>query len=639
MHNKTIIFFISIVFFSFSVKGQKSILDYLALQQLETHEVLQLESLNSEDIEFAAVPFRDGLLYIHANSNKKRIKENDKIFFQLTYTEGDLNTGFAKSKPFDSISVEGEFDGPVDFIPAENALIATKNQKALFEFEERNEMRLGLYYYVFEEGNWTEYEAFPLNDKSYNVCHPSFDESSGRLYFASDMPGGFGGLDLYCVERNDDGYWENLRNLGPAVNSKENDCFPFIFEENFLFFSSDRKSGRGGMDIFTSVQIDDQWLSAMALPGSINSKWDDFAFSMMEDGKQLFFTSSREGGKGQDDLYAIQLEQSLIDLSPDHLTVRVLESINLKPVPNASIRFYRFKTDKSIVEKEAEVFSNIRMEIDPASLKASKLLTTNPKGEVYLSLDERPYILQVEKDNYRTYQQLLDLGGASGGMVKIYLDSMTCKEVSITAVDALSKLALKVQVAVSGGNKTRQSDDLGSLNTCVKKEKAMDLIISREGYQDFALRLEYDELEDGEKIQISMQPEVIYTEKLPVFSGEYTVLENILYDYDQFTLNDEARKELDRLAEHMLLYPGIGIELSAHTDSRGGEVYNQLLSEKRAKKAKEYLMDKGISPDRIVATGYGESRPRNHCINGVNCSEAEHALNRRTEVKVVAAQQ
>jgi outer membrane protein OmpA-like peptidoglycan-associated protein len=639
MQNKTIIFFISVFFLSFSIWGQKDISDFLDLQQLEGQEIVNLESINSEEVEFAPMPFRSGILYIHANTNKKRIKENAKIFFQLTFAGGDLISGFKKTKPFDSISTEGEFDGPIDFIPVENTLIATKNQKALFEFEERNEMRLGLYYYIFDQGEWIAYEAFPLNDKRYNVCHPSFDEATGRLYFASDMPGGFGGLDIYCVERKEDGTWQHLRNLGPAINSKENDGFPFIFEEDFLFFSSDRKSSKGGMDIYASVQLEDQWLTAKALPGRINSKWDDYGLSILEDGKQVLFASSREGGKGQDDLYGMLLDHSLIDISPDYLTVRVLKSSDLRALPEVDIRFYRFKTDNAIVEKDAEVFSNIRLNIDPASLKASKVLTTNLKGEVYLSMEDGQYILQAGKENYRSQQQLLDLQKTSEGVVKLYLDSMICKEISLRASDAQSKLAISVNAEISGQDKVIQSDESGYLDLCVKKEKALDLVIRKEAYQDFALRLAYDDLEDGEVIHIAMQPEVIYTEQLPVFSGEYTVLENILYDYDQFTLNDKAKAELDRLAEHMLLYPDIGIELSAHTDSRGGEVYNQVLSEKRAKKAKEYLVAKGIDADRIAATGYGESRPRNHCMDGVKCSEAEHALNRRTEVKVVVAKE
>ena len=165
----------------------------------------------------------------------------------------------------------------------------------------------------------------------------------------------------------------------------------------------------------------------------------------------------------------------------------------------------------------------------------------------------------------------------------------------------------------------------------------MELNISKEQYQDFDFLLPFEGFQDGEELVVKLRPESVFVEALPEHSGEFTVLENILYEFNQYELNENAMKELDRLADHMLANPEIIIELSAHTDCRGGEIYNQLLSEKRAKRAKEYLVDKGIDEKRIAALGYGESRLRNHCIDGLKCDESEHAINRRTEVKVIAS--
>lgn len=112
-------------------------------------------------------------------------------------------------------------------------------------------------------------------------------------------------------------------------------------------------------------------------------------------------------------------------------------------------------------------------------------------------------------------------------------------------------------------------------------------------------------------------------------------LENIHYDLDKYFIREDAKPELNRLVQFMNDNPGVRVELSSHTDSRASHAYNQTLSQNRADAARTYLVSKGISGDRIVAKGYGETRLLNRCADGVNCSEAEHQFNRRTEMKVI----
>ncbi|WP_300596953.1 OmpA family protein [Niabella sp.] len=112
-------------------------------------------------------------------------------------------------------------------------------------------------------------------------------------------------------------------------------------------------------------------------------------------------------------------------------------------------------------------------------------------------------------------------------------------------------------------------------------------------------------------------------------------LENIHYDLDKYFIREDAKPELNRLVQFMNDNPGVRVELSSHTDSRASHAYNQTLSQNRADAAKAYLVSKGIARDRIVAKGYGETRLLNRCADGVNCSEAEHQFNRRTEMKVI----
>ena len=121
----------------------------------------------------------------------------------------------------------------------------------------------------------------------------------------------------------------------------------------------------------------------------------------------------------------------------------------------------------------------------------------------------------------------------------------------------------------------------------------------------------------------------------PADCGKTIVLKNILYDLDKFFIREDAKPELNRLVQFMIDNPGVKVELSSHTDSRASSNYNNTLSQNRANAAVEYIISQGISRDRLVGRGYGETRLLNRCADGVACSEPEHQINRRTEVKVL----
>jgi outer membrane protein OmpA-like peptidoglycan-associated protein len=117
--------------------------------------------------------------------------------------------------------------------------------------------------------------------------------------------------------------------------------------------------------------------------------------------------------------------------------------------------------------------------------------------------------------------------------------------------------------------------------------------------------------------------------------GTSITLKNIHYDLDKYFIREDAKPELNRLVRFMKDNPEIKVELSSHTDSRASNEYNRILSENRAKAAVDYLVSQGIDRSRLIAVGYGESKLLNHCADGVKCSEEEHQLNRRTEMKVI----
>ena len=117
--------------------------------------------------------------------------------------------------------------------------------------------------------------------------------------------------------------------------------------------------------------------------------------------------------------------------------------------------------------------------------------------------------------------------------------------------------------------------------------------------------------------------------------GQAINLKNILFDLDKYVIKEAAKKELNRLVQFMQDNPSVKVELSSHTDCRNTAAYNQTLSENRAKASVDYVVSQGISRDRLIGVGYGEAKLLNRCADGVNCSEAEHSINRRTEMKVI----
>jgi outer membrane protein OmpA-like peptidoglycan-associated protein len=123
--------------------------------------------------------------------------------------------------------------------------------------------------------------------------------------------------------------------------------------------------------------------------------------------------------------------------------------------------------------------------------------------------------------------------------------------------------------------------------------------------------------------------------KISLDNFELVVFDQIFYKYNSSKISPTSTDQLDQLAYYMTNYPGIKVELTAHTDCRGHRAFNQKLSLSRALSAKDYLKSKGISAERIIAIGRGEDEVRNHCTDGVYCTEKEHEYNRRTEVRVI----
>lgn len=166
-----------------------------------------------------------------------------------------------------------------------------------------------------KDKDWSIPELLPFNADTFSNGHPAMTKDGKRLYFASDMPGGLGNKDIYYIEYNNiTNQWKSPVNLGPNVNTPEDDMFPFVDEEGKIYFASKGWEGMGGFDLFTTRYESGNFTKAQNMRYPINSGGDDFGISFIPTryrtpgGPIAFFTSNRQGGKGDDDLYSIAIK-------------------------------------------------------------------------------------------------------------------------------------------------------------------------------------------------------------------------------------------------------------------------------------------------------------------------------------------
>ena len=156
-------------------------------------------------------------------------------------------------------------------------------------------------------GNFVGEEILPFESENYSYCHPTLAADGNRLYFSSDMPGGFGGMDLWVSRRMKDGTWSQPINLGARVNTVKNEVFPYMSEKGNLYFATDGMvTGKGGYDIFR-IEIEHRTARAFPMGEPFNTEGDDFGIMFMPKTENKgYFSSNRKGGTGGDDIYEFE---------------------------------------------------------------------------------------------------------------------------------------------------------------------------------------------------------------------------------------------------------------------------------------------------------------------------------------------
>ncbi len=593
-------------------------------------------NINTKNLEFSPSFFGNSLIYVSSEtSNKKFDYKIGESFFTLKEGVLDSLGNIVNSYSFlDELNIPNHL-GPCAFGRDGELLFLSRNKKVDIKSKgQENDINpMGIYLYKYSDSTWQKAGDFPFNNANYKVFHPTWDDENNRLIFASDMPGGYGGTDLYSVEYID-GKWSGLKNLGSNINSIYNEAFPFIYNSKYLFFASNKQGGKGGFDIYFSVE-NNGFTDAKNLGSEINSESDDFGLIIDENALVGYFNSNRPGGKGKDDIYKISFTKPIIrDRERDYFTINVKNSTNGSAIEKAEIIFYKYKvtTNKNPeIKKIKGIDKQIIYTIDPNSLEASSTVYSGKNGTKKVNLPNGSYIIKVKKSGYAEYKQLVNTS-ISDKDINVSLIPDVYDYFEITFIDEENNSAGNITLYEKNG-KTISVEGQNPYVLKVLRGETLNIVAAKEGYKDKIIDISYPNT--PAKFDAVMHKKIKYVEHLPVDKGEILVLRDIIYDYNSDILTNKAKMELDKLASHLKKHKDLVIELGSHTDSRGSDSYNLKLSKKRSASAKRYIVKNGVKADRIKEKGYGETMIKNHCTNGVKCSEEEHSLNRRTEVKVL----
>lgn len=278
-------------------------------------EIMNVSTLNTSFSEFGPSFYKEGVVFTSDRRidviDSKTYGWTDFSYLNLYYSKPEYTGNYwdAMSQPE---SMNQNFnqtfhDGPVTFSADESVVYVTKTVKRDGQREkgEPQTFLLKMFYAQIEDGKKLKFEPFFVNNKNYSVAHPSLTPDGSKLFFSSDMPGGYGGSDIYYCERGSD-KWSEPINLGELVNTPGEEAFPFVVNDSVLFFSSAGHLGFGGLDIFKTNLVDSIWLEPINVMKPINSSYDDFGIILLENGKDGLFSSNRPGGKGSDDIYSFK---------------------------------------------------------------------------------------------------------------------------------------------------------------------------------------------------------------------------------------------------------------------------------------------------------------------------------------------
>jgi len=346
--------------------------------------------------------------------------------------------------------------------------------------------------------------------------------------------------------------------------------------------------------------------------------------SLSSDGKTLYFSSDMPGGFGNFDIYRGDIDEEGNITNVKNLGQKInTEGQEMFPFIGDKGNLY-FSSDSQLGLGGLDVFFTKEVDGKWASVR-------NVGIPVNSNADD--FAFNINEESGEGFVSSNRSGGkGSDDIYSIKRLEPIC-DVLLTAnvIDSKTKLAIEsatTSVSDKEGNiaKTKTSSNKGVTEFMLVCDEVGKLIVSKEGYTSKVVEMKMSN-EEFNSIDVMLDPieKIIVAEKIE--------LNTIYFDFDKSNIKAQAAFELDKLVQIMNKYPDMTISVESHTDSKGPSLYNQRLSERRAKTTSQYVISKGIDSSRLLSAGKGESNPVVDCIN---CSKEEDQLNRRSEFIITA---
>lgn len=473
------------------------------------------------------------------------------------------------------------------------------------------------------------------------------------LYFASNRPGGYGGLDIYKSIRTETGEWGDPINLGPKINTKYNEDAPFIHPDQWtLFFTSNGHNTMGGRDIFVTRLFNNEWTAPENMGYPINTTANDNYFTLTADGRKGYFSSDRKGGYGGQDIYSIDMPEEEANIPLTMIKGKILDGETNEPMP----------TTIYIIDVESGKKLDFVYQPDP---KTGNYLIILPPSKNYDMIIESegflPYTLNINIPGQTYFYELYQ---------KIYLktikqfDVVVGQEVEVknafydTHEDAVTDLRMTHESALVKSDSIDVYELMNDL-IAAKDQTGIDYLISLINMKnpidnvDFSEAEEvevasrvyyYDESDESKFEQKTVDGKTIFSlptmfvteeaqkqkQKKDEQEARYDaeVLNNVVkvyFDVSKSELQPEYHESLNQILSKLEKYPELGVQISGYASAEGDEKFNRELSNKRAIAVLDYINQKGIVRRRIIAKGYGATENK-------NLSKEE---GRRVEIQVV----
>ena len=508
---------------------------------------LQALTGNTSKTEFDAKKIGDELIF--TSSSKPEIYKNNGLPFLGIVKAPLKNPGEIGNQSIFSSALfkENANDGTPAFTKDGTTVVFARGNTGKSKDPSPD---VDLYISKKTANSWSEPERLSISDSLAWDGSPCFSADERTLYFSSNRRGGKGGVDLYRVPIDNSGRFGRPINLGSTINTPGDELFPYVSANGKLYFSSDGHPSIGGLDLFVASRNETE-IVVEHLGVPINSIGDDFAISF-SDSTQGYISSNRPGGKGDDDIYFFKSTGSE-DRWWTTAPPPVIDTLNKKIV---------------------NYFVQVKV-VDPSG---------NPIDSVKINVRKNGQTLSNEKTNKKGFIELIDL--AENDELVFKCD----KEDFITVRSSFSMEGKTIPESL------------------LKKEMTDTT---------FQVTITMDRPEIGKEI------------------SKLYEINSIYYDLDKADIRPDAAEELDKIVQFLSDNTQMNLELGAHTDARASTGYNLKLSQRRAESAVNYIIRRGITKDRIKPKGYGESQLINECSDGVECPEEMHQQNRRTEFKII----